>query len=1176
MAKRTCGDRRFLGLFGLVVGLSAIGCGPGEKPGEQTQTTDDQLVVDARPSKVAHVIRQRAKGSMQARQKAARVSNLSDRVLPVSDYGEIEVLIHAVGPVGSQEIAELVALGATPGATLEARVLPALPAPGLINAWVPASAIDALDALLWIAAVTPPGYSEPDVTSEGVALHRADIAQAQNIDGTGITIGVMSDGVSNLAASQALGELPAACPGTPCINVLTTGSGDEGTAMLELINDMAPGANLAFRDGFGVVNHVNGLNALVAAGVNVIAEDIPFDGEPVFQQGLATQTAEAIATAGVSIHSSAGNQGARHAARVTAIGTGTGPDGVVFAATPPGCSFTPDNVVAIAPGGDTTFDTFGGEVTLQWSEPRAIFPTTGQGGFTDLNVYIMDTGLTKCLAESVGVQANGVGDTIEFVNIPAQNVKIVVDVQSTSTAVAAPILDLKIRGSAPIDPISRVGSLNPDSNYTGLASSSAAVDAVGFGLESYSAGGPVQLGSTTTCPGGGAGPCTGVAGGGLVTDPGPAPTWTAADNTAVSGVGGFGSPFTGTSAAAPHAAACDALVRQSLGAGATVATVRARLATTAIDKGTPGSDSEWGFGQLDCFAAVGGPKARCHDVPAAAGPTCSAAVTPSQVDAGSTDPNGDPLSLSLAPTGPFGLGNTGVTLTVSDGTYSDTCTATVTVSDVTGPVVTPPPNLSTSTCEGNTLITVGQATATDNCASSLQPTGFVIATNGAPLATPIQVVGGQVTLGVGTHTIRWSASDGPNVGTADQTVTVGSSIQASLSFLVGDRASVVTTTNGGAAVQNSGSGQTRIGSNATTGGILSVGPVQILDHAVVSGSVVSAGAVNPSPTATITGPITQFGSVALPTLPTLPAFPAAGGNVTVNSGTQPISAGSYNNVTVNGGTLVFGSGDFFIRRLIINSATTVRATATTRIFVMTQLDYRSPFRALTGTAIQSVFLGFAGTTTTLEAQFFGTLVAPNAQVAFGVGSGLTFRGSFFARTIELRNNSTLVCVPGVAPPGTPPSPSCMDGLKNGSETAVDCGGPVCAKCSNGNACVGASDCQSGACIGSVCQPGGAMSGSLSFSTDWGAGYCATLLITNNTGSPTVNYSASLNLNASTIYTTWNGTFSGNTGTITVAPAFFWNKVIAPGATNSSIGFCATRTVPGSGVIPTFLSATGTF
>jgi hypothetical protein len=46
--------------------------------------------------------------------------------------------------------------------------------------------------------------------------------------------------------------------------------------------------------------------------------------------------------------------------------------------------------------------------------------------------------------------------------------------------------------------------------------------------------------------------------------------------------------------------------------------------------------------------------------------------------------------------------------------------------------------------------------------------------------------------------------------------------------------------------------------------------------------------------------------------------------------------------------------------------------------------------------------------------------------------------------------------------------SCADGVKNGQETDVDCGGPSCPKCHYGKACQVAADCLSGKCIAAVC------------------------------------------------------------------------------------------------------------
>src|SRR5262245_26380009 len=82
--------------------------------------------------------------------------------------------------------------------------------------------------------------------TEGDVTHRAFPARnVFNIDGTGVKIGVLTDGVTNLAQSQGLGDL-----GPVTVLPGQAGTGDEGTAMLEIIHDVAPGAQLFFATHF--------------------------------------------------------------------------------------------------------------------------------------------------------------------------------------------------------------------------------------------------------------------------------------------------------------------------------------------------------------------------------------------------------------------------------------------------------------------------------------------------------------------------------------------------------------------------------------------------------------------------------------------------------------------------------------------------------------------------------------------------------------------------------------------------------------------------------------------------------------------------------------------------------------------------------------------------------------
>jgi hypothetical protein len=548
------------------------------------------------PSKVPSLLRQQADKIGQAVRAnkaglgAAQVKSLAVNTLSVDSAGAIGVQVYGNQAVGAAQESQLRSLGATvrtSSAGFAAVPGAELPAAGLISAMVPFDKLDAVAALPWVATLRPSLRPTSDVgaiTAEGVPLHKADVAQQRGLTGRGQKIGAISDDVDHLADSIARGELPAD------VQVVKTAAfdGDEGTAMLEIVHDMAPGAKLAFATtGETTADYVAAFHDLAAAGVSMITEDIALDDEPVFAQGIGAATAEGLAKHGIFVSSSAGNLATRHGPRMPAAGTGRTPDDATSSFT--NCPAALRNTVNLR-GTDNTYNLNllpGAAIlpTLQWSEPRAVFPTEGQGGFTDLNLYLIDAS-GSCLAMSNAVQTNGVGDTIEqFIyqntTAAAQPVRLVVDVAGTSSARAVPTLDLRWRalsaGVQTLEPVDRAGSLNPDSNYLGFATSAGAgnasvsVDPATVPLEAFSAAGPIQILSTTRCPGNRPGPCRGVPGPRGFSFP--APSWTASDGVSVSGVGPFGSGvcpatkqgdcrFFGTSAATPSAVGVAALTAQ--------------------------------------------------------------------------------------------------------------------------------------------------------------------------------------------------------------------------------------------------------------------------------------------------------------------------------------------------------------------------------------------------------------------------------------------------------------------------------------------------------------------------------------------------------------------------------------------------------------------------------------
>lgn len=91
-----------------------------------------------------------------------------------------------------------------------------------------------------------------------------------------------------------------------------------------------------------------------------------------------------------------------------------------------------------------------------------------------------------------------------------------------------------------------------------------------------------------------------------------------------------------------------------------------------------------------CSAGNQPPVAVCRDVTVSADAACAAVVMPADVDDGSFDPDaGDTISFELDPPGPYLLGETLVTLTVTDNNgLMDACQATILVVDDTPPSAT--------------------------------------------------------------------------------------------------------------------------------------------------------------------------------------------------------------------------------------------------------------------------------------------------------------------------------------------------------------------------------------------------------------------------------------------------------------------------------------------------------
>ena len=172
-----------------------------------------------------------------------------------------------------------------------------------------------LPQIVDVTAIYVPQLQQQGISpNQGDQVLGTDVARTQfNVDGRGVTVGVLSDSVSKfgngLADSVKTGDLPnnvAVLQDLPA----SAGAGtDEGRAMLEEIHDIAPGAGLAFYTAAtGPLGFAAGIQALAGFGAQIIVDDVRYFAEPMFQDGIIAQAVTDVTKSkNVTYFSSAGN-----------------------------------------------------------------------------------------------------------------------------------------------------------------------------------------------------------------------------------------------------------------------------------------------------------------------------------------------------------------------------------------------------------------------------------------------------------------------------------------------------------------------------------------------------------------------------------------------------------------------------------------------------------------------------------------------------------------------------------------------------------------------------------------------------------------------------------------------------------------------------------------------------
>jgi subtilisin family serine protease len=343
---------------------------------------------------------------------------------------------------------------------------------------VGASELDELAAIPEVQRIAPawrPRLQTGTVVTQGDASMLADVVRNSplSLSGSGVTIGILSDSfqrgaglggsVAGSGCSRAVTgmtnqtslDLPASvgllddcdqdlgtCGGDPSDDSFCCSVAGEGAAMGEILHDVAPSSPLLFHTAFySEADFALGIEELVDCGAGVLVDDVVWFEEPMFEDGIIAQAAQAATEAGAAYYSSAGNY--------STFGIDD-----IFVDDVPGSDDENDPAPGAPPSGDdfhdfATDDPYaavnfpvdcGVIAILQWDEPWESLADPGGGTVgaeSDLDLYFcygedpatcgddpMDGGGALRSATRQGCGANGGGpagdpiEILEIINVP--------------------------------------------------------------------------------------------------------------------------------------------------------------------------------------------------------------------------------------------------------------------------------------------------------------------------------------------------------------------------------------------------------------------------------------------------------------------------------------------------------------------------------------------------------------------------------------------------------------------------------------------------------------------------------------------------------------------------------------------------------------------------------------
>ena len=413
-------------------------------------------------------------------------------------------------------------------------------------------------------------------------------------NGTNLRIGTLSDSANRIgggvATSQGTDDLPAGARVNVVADMVGGSPTDEGRAMMELIHDIAPGTTqLAFATSTGgQATFANNINTL-AATMDIINDDYVYFAEPFYQDGVVAQAVDNYVSGGGIYFALNHNYGNLSYESVFADADAdgyhqySGGDEVQQITMPSGTAGNPVSVT----------------VVLQWAQPMG-------AATTDLSLEVwnaaVDTQITNSTVNNIG------GDPIESVTITNNTgapLVLNMAVKRISGSSAGLTFKYQFFANGAWQVVMNeynggAGTLTPHAGTPNAIAIGAAPFSNRDVAETYSGRGPFRRFFDTA--GNPVGPFTY-----------DKPDFLSIDRVNTTFFGGDTGDdadawpnFSGTSAATPNAAAVGLLMLEMAGGSASLTRydMHRAMRMSAIDLGTAGHDTTFGWGRIHALGAV--------------------------------------------------------------------------------------------------------------------------------------------------------------------------------------------------------------------------------------------------------------------------------------------------------------------------------------------------------------------------------------------------------------------------------------------------------------------------------------------------------------------------------------------------------------------------------------------